>query len=199
MNTNRNKWLKSGFTLLEMMIVIAMLVILTRRVAVAQEQMVKKQLQNTTFGTGYFLAGGSNVLWQDGTTIYTGGTNSVTLTNAQATYSPATATPISLAFAQNVPVWWLLATTSANAGTSNTVVGLDLTADGVYWTSNSVTATIAQTGTGTNTSLVYFPLNNGTNVFSGWTQARWSYAQTAQLTNVTLLQNQLQSFNSTSH
>ena len=160
--------------------------------AAAQEYLHGYQLTNTVFGTAYYPLGGTNQSQGDGVYLYTGGTNSVTLTNTQTLYAPATATAISLAPFQNVPAWWNLATTAAGAGTSNTVVGLDLTADGVYWNSNAITATIAQAGTGTNIALVYFPLSNGTNVFSGWSQARWSYASTTQTNNVTLLQNRLQ-------
>jgi len=141
--------------------------------AVAQERIRATLLVNPAFPTG-----GSNV----------------TLTNSQATYAPGTAVPVALNGLQTVPVWWVVTTTSAGAGTSNTVVGLDLSADGTYWSSNALTATIAQTGTGTNIALTYFPVNNGTNVFSGYQLARWSYASTAQLTNVTLLVNQLQAY-----
>lgn len=160
--------------------------------AQAQERLRMFQLINTSIGTGYYLTGGTNQNQGEGVYVYTGGTNSITLTNSQTIYAPTSAVPFSLAPFQNVPVWWNLTTTAAGAGTSNTVVGVDLTADGVYWQSNAVSATIAQTGTGTNIALVYFPLNNGTNVFSGWSQARWSYASTTQTNNVTLLQNQFQ-------
>lgn len=149
-------------------------------------------LTNFNIGTLYYPLGGSNVSQGEGTYFYTGGTNTVTLTNAQTIYAPSTAASFSLAALQNVPVWWSLAVTCGNAGTSNTVVGLDLSPDGVYWTSNTVTATIASAGTATNVANIYFPLNNGTNVFSGYSRGRWSYASTAQTNNVTLLQNRLQ-------
>lgn len=195
MKQNKCSYRGGMFSLVETLIVIAVLGLLAASslpTLHAQERLRGYQLQNSALGTAYFLTGGSNTIVGSGRVVYQGGTNSVTLTNAQSIYAPTSAVPISLAPLQNVPVWWNLATTAANTGTSNTVVGLDLTADGTYWVSNAVTATIAQTGTGTNVALVYFPLSNGTNVFSGWSQARWSYASTTQTNNVTLLQNQLQ-------
>ena len=195
MKQNKRSYRGGMFSLVETLIVIAVLGLvaaISTPNASAQQRLRPFVLHNTAIGTAYDLLGGTQQNQGEGVYVYTGGTNSVTLTNAQSIYAPTTAVPFSLAPLQNVPVWWNLAATAAGTGTSNTVVGLDLSADGVYWTSNSITATIAQTGTGTNIALVYFPLNNGTNVFSGWSQARWSYASTAQTNNVTLLANQLQ-------
>ena len=195
MKPNTRSYRGGAFSLVKTILVIAVLGLVAAISipnAHAQERLRNYQLQNTGIGTAYFLTGGSNTVVGAGRVVYQGGTNSVTLTNSQTIYAPSTAVAMSCAPLQNVPVWWNLAATASGAGTSNTVVGIDLTADGTYWVSNAVTATIAQNGTGTNVALVYFPLSNGTNVFSGWSQWRWSYASTAQPNNVTLLANQLQ-------
>jgi hypothetical protein len=168
--------------------------------AQAQERFRAFQLQNTAFGTTYFLSGGTNQSQGEGTYVYTGGTNSVTITNnagggAVSYYSNSTAIPFPLGFAQNVPVWWDLAATASGTGTSNLVFGLDLSFDNVNWISNAVTATLALTGSNNlATAVVYFPLGNGgsTNIFSGYTWGRWSYISTTQTNPVTVSQNQLQ-------
>lgn len=118
-------------------------------------------------------------------------TNTVTITNS-ATWSPTGASLVNLAPLQGVPVWWDVATSAGGIGTSNTVLAVDLSSDaqGQYWASNAVSVTVAQTGTNVNNLHAYFALNNGTNVFSGYQWARWSYASTAQTNGVTLLQNE---------
>lgn len=147
----------------------------------AQERFRNNALTNTAMPTAYAMQGG---------------TNSVTATNAQTLYSPSTAKAVFLGGMQNVPVYWDVAVTAAGAGTSNTVVGLDLSADenGVYWASNALTTTIAQVGTGTNTSHVLLGVTNGVNALSGYQWARWGYISTTQTNNVTLLQNHLRNF-----
>lgn len=193
---NENRSYRTGFSLVQLMIVTALLGLLAV-VAIpqlhAQERLRAYPLVNSGIGTAYAPAGGSNVMTTLGVYVLAGNTNTVTLTNGQSIYAPSTATAFSCAPLQNVPVWWNLAATASGAGTSNTVVGIDLTADGTYWVSNALTATIAMNGTSTNVALIYFPLSsNGTNAFSGWSQWRWSYASTSQTNNVTLLQNRLQ-------
>lgn len=165
--------------------------------ATAQERFIYKQMTNTAFGTAYFLTGGSNIVTGNGYQIYQGGTNSVTLTNLLASQnvisnSPSTATPFSLDFAQNVPVWWDASAYAGGTGTSNLVLQLDLSPNGSTWIVQAVTATLPLTGTSTNEQLFYFALSNGTNVFSGYSWARWSFAYSTQTNNVTVVKNQLQ-------
>jgi hypothetical protein len=188
---NMKNILQTATRRLSLVIGVAALALAAVTVAQAQERVrVTGPLINTNFGTAYYLTGGSNVMTGMGLVTWTGGTNSVTLTNAQAAYSGSSGVPVYIGNMRSQPFYWDLAGYAAAAGTSNTVAGIDLSSDGTYWTSNSITATLAMTGTSTNESLTYFPATNGVNVLSGWQWARWSYASTAQLTNVTLLRNQ---------
>jgi hypothetical protein len=142
--------------------------------ASAQERFRYISLTNTAIPTAYAPVG----------------TNTSSLTNSQV-YAPATATVFFIGDLQNTPVQWEQVVTSLTNGASTSTCGLDLSPDGTYWISNAVMASVGGQGYGTNLFTTYFPLSNGTNVFSGNSYARWAYGNAGQWTNMTWLVNRL--------